>query len=238
VTFISKDILYACCGEAHVFNGSIRKGTNGKLTANRQKMYSPMLKIYYDRPMMMTDNVDVEKGLANGSMCNIREVVLSEGVTFQNLERILIDGYYVWCVDVSQVRELKVQLQEGDERVVSLKAESISAKCEFPVPIYGTVNKNTERWFRNISLKQFQLNEANARTVHKLQGKSLRNVVINSFKDFGHWGYVAMSRVKMMSGLFLRTPVDFTKCTGMDYQVRRFMEKMKKWKTDDNYLFH
>jgi hypothetical protein len=70
-----------------VFNGSIRKGTNGRLTANRQKMYSPMLKIYYDRPMMMTDNVDVEKGLANESMCNIREVILSEGVTFQNLER-------------------------------------------------------------------------------------------------------------------------------------------------------
>jgi PIF1-like helicase len=234
---ISKDILYACCGEAHVFSGSLRKGGNGRLTPNRQKMYSPLLKVFYDRPMMLTDNVDVERGIANGSMCNVKEVVLSDGVTFVNLERILIDGYYVWCADVSQVRELKLQLQEGDKRVITIKPENFSANVEFPVPIYGTVDKGTDRWFRNISMTQFHLNEANARTVHKLQGKSLSYVVINSFKDFGHWAYVALSRVKVLDGLFLRTPVDFSKCTGMDIQVRQFMERMRKWKMDDSYLF-
>jgi hypothetical protein len=43
--------------------------------------------------MMLTDNVDVEYGLANGSMYNVREVVLSDVVILENLERILIDGY-------------------------------------------------------------------------------------------------------------------------------------------------
>jgi hypothetical protein len=234
---ISKDILYACCGEAHVFNGSVKKGKNGSLSFGRQKMFAPMLKIYHDRPMMLTDNVDVENGMANGSMCNVREVVLKNGVTFQNLERIQIDGYYVWCADVSQVKELRVKLQGTKGNVVSLKPDKVSAKCEFPVPIYGTVNKSTERWVRNISMTQFHLNEANARTVHKLQGKSLDYVVINSFKDLGHWGYVALSRAKFMRGLFLREPVDFTKCTGMDHQVRRFMDKMKTRKLDDHYLF-
>jgi hypothetical protein len=69
--------------------------------------------------MMLTDNLDVENGLANGSMCNVREVILSDGITYQNLEKIQIDGYYVWCAVVSQVREIKLQLQEGDMRVIS-----------------------------------------------------------------------------------------------------------------------
>jgi hypothetical protein len=88
-----------------------------------------------------------------------------------------------------------------------------------------------------MSMTQFHLNEANARTVHKLQGKSLKYVVINSFKNFGHWAYVALSRVKALNGLFLRSPVDFSKCTGMDNQVRQFMDQMKDKRIDDNSLF-
>jgi hypothetical protein len=86
-------------------------------------------------------------------------------------------------------------------------------------------------------MRQFQLNKADARTVHKLQGKSLKYVYITSFKDFGYWAYVALSRVKVLDRLFLGTPVDFSRCKGMDHQVRQFMEKMKKWKMYDNYLF-
>ena len=85
-------------------------------------------------------------------------------------------------------------------------------------------------------MTQFMLNESNARTVHKLQGKTLKYIVIVSFKDFGHWAYVALSRVKNMSGLFLNVPVDHSKCTGMDNDVRRFMDKMRRKILDDNYL--
>jgi hypothetical protein len=89
-----------------------------------------------------------------------------------------------------------------------------------------------------MSMTQFHLNEANARTVHKLQGKSLKYVVINSFKNFGHWAYVALLLVKALNGLFLRSPVDFSKCTGMDNQVRQFMDRMKDKKlTTTTYLF-
>jgi hypothetical protein len=72
---------------------------------------------------------------------------------------------------------------------------------------------------------------------NKLQGKSLKYVVMNSFKNFGHWAYVALSRVKALNGLFLRSPVDFSKCTGMDNQVRQFMDRMKDKRIDDTYLF-
>jgi hypothetical protein len=85
------DILYACCGKAHVFSSSLKKGNNGR--SGRRCVHLCLKLVYYDRPMMLTDNVDVEYGLANGSMCNVREVVLSDVVILENLERILIDGY-------------------------------------------------------------------------------------------------------------------------------------------------
>ena len=233
---IAKDIFHATCSEADVFTGSVNMRKSGKKTPNRTKMHSPMLKLYYGKPVMLTDNVDVENGLANGSMCDFRKVVLKDGITVNDLEIIRIDGYYVWSADVTQVDHLELQLQEGDRRIVSLKSRKVSAKVKFPVPIFGTVNKRTERWIRDISFRQFGINEACARTVHKLQGKSLETVVINSFKDFGHWAYVALSRVKTLNGLFLREPVDLTRCTGMDPRVRRFMDRMKDKKTDDSYL--
>ena len=233
---IAKDIFHATCCEAHVFTGSVKKQKSGKLTPNRTKMHSPLLKLYGGRPLMLTDNVDVENGLANGSMCFFEKVVLRKGVKIDDLEKIIMDGYYVWCADATQVSHINVRLEEGDRRIVSLKATKISAKVEFPVPIFGTVNKRTERWIREISLRQFGINEANARTVHKLQGKSLDHVLVNSWKNFGHWAYVALSRVKSLSGLFLREPIDHSKCTGMDPRVRWFMDQVKDKTTDDGYL--
>jgi hypothetical protein len=109
---------------------------------------------------------------------------------------------------------------------ISLEPEKINAIVEFPVPIYGTINNQTEQWFHKIRMTLFHLNKANARTVHKLQGERLKYVVINSFRDFGHLAYVALSHMKVLISLFLQSPVDFSKCTGMDHQVSQFVDKM------------
>ena len=69
-----------------------------------------------------------------------------------------------------------------------------------------------------------------------MQGKTLKNIVITSWKDLGHWAYVALSRVKKLAGLYLYVPIDHLKCTGMDSDVRRFMEKMKRKIINDDYL--
>jgi hypothetical protein len=53
----SKDILYACVGEAHI--KSLQSG----------KAYDPLLKLYYGRPLMINENLDVKKCIANGTMC-------------------------------------------------------------------------------------------------------------------------------------------------------------------------
>ena len=61
---LSKDILYACVGEAHV------------KSSGNSKTHDPLLKMYFGRPLMINDNLDVKKCIANGTMCEFQAIVL------------------------------------------------------------------------------------------------------------------------------------------------------------------
>ena len=84
---LSKDILHSCVGEAHV------------KSSGNSKTYDPLLKLYYGRPLMINDNLDVKKCIANGTMCEFKAVVLKEGIALNDLvDSIVIDGFYVRCI--------------------------------------------------------------------------------------------------------------------------------------------
>ncbi len=83
-------------------------------------------------------------------------------------------------------------------------------------------------------MQQFLLNAANARTNHKLQGRSYQSVVISSWDYKGSWVYVALSSVCSMSQMFLRLPFDISKCQGMSAEIRQFMEEMWNKRFDVN----
>jgi hypothetical protein len=104
---------------------------------------------------------------------------------------------------------------------------TISCKANYPIPIFPEINKGSLRIWRAMSMKGFQLNIANARTIHKLQGRSIVNMIINSWSNAGNWIYVALSRVTELKGLFLRQPLDHETLHGMCPKVRAFMEKMR-----------
>ena len=214
-----RDLFHATVGEGHC-------------TSSDSKTYDPMLKLYYGRPVMVNENIDVSNGIANGSMCKFVGVTLEDGVTYEHLERIRIDGYYVWSACVSQVKSLKVQVIDGlsnsDEiKFADLKPGSKSVKANIPIPLDGTVTKTTIRKKRRCRFNQFPLNCANARTIHKLQGRSLNAVVITTWDYTDNWIYVALSRVRTLSGLFLRLPLQQTKCRPMSVEVRTFMERLR-----------
>ena len=48
--------------------------------------------------------------------------------------------------------------------------------------------------FGAIKFNQFPINVANARTVHKLQGQSIKNLVVSTWNYTGNWVYVVLSR--------------------------------------------
>jgi hypothetical protein len=182
---------------------------------------------------MINENIDVKNCIANGTMCEFECVILKKGVSFESLENIEIDGYFVRCVSVCQVERIKLRLLDGlhkneEIRFILLEPKQVSAKVQFPIPLYETIDRNTKRFTRGIRMKQFPLNCANARTIHKLQGRSIDNLVISSWDYSDNWIYVALSRVRTMNGLFLRLPLEHSKCRGMSKEVRQFMETMRE----------
>ncbi|KAG7371411.1 PIF1-like helicase [Nitzschia inconspicua] len=92
----TEDIFYACVGEAHV------------KSVDESKTYDPLLKLYKNRPVMINDNIDVTNCEANGTMCEFEGVIFKTGVTIESLEKIVIDGYHVWCAHVSQLESISI----------------------------------------------------------------------------------------------------------------------------------
>jgi len=186
---------------------------------------------------MINENQDVKNCIANGAMCSFQSLLLKAGITREDLEKIVIDGYYVWCANVEQIESLKVKMIDGveegeDDVYVDLKpSKNKTALCEFPLSYDGTVHKKTPRFRRRIKLTQFPVVCANARTVHKLQGRSILNLFISSFSYVGNWVYVALSRVRSITGLFLRNPLDHKKCKGMSIECLNFHKYFRDTKS-------
>ena len=58
-----------------------------------------------------------------------------------------------------------------------------------------------------MGLTHFPIVLNRATTGHKLQGKSVDKLVIAQWTKTRNWGYVVVSRVKTLSGLYLLEPV-------------------------------
>jgi len=69
---------------------------------------------------------------------------------------------------------------------------------------------------KQIQLTQFPLNIANARTVHKLKGRSVDNLMISNWSYTSNWIYVVLSRIKTSQGLFVRTPLLYSKTNSQE----------------------
>ncbi|KAG7368582.1 hypothetical protein IV203_031325 [Nitzschia inconspicua] len=89
----AQDVMYAAVGEAHVSDKC-------------KKYHDPLLKLYLGRPLCINQNEDVSSCIANGAMCEFRGVKLKPGASMDQFETIVIHGYYVYCVSVTQVESL------------------------------------------------------------------------------------------------------------------------------------
>ena len=56
----------------------------------------------------------------------------------------------------------------------------------------------------------------------------MESIFISSWDYRDNWIYVALSRVKTHKGLFLRMPLDYRKCKPMPFEVRDFLDEMRK----------
>ena len=165
--------------------------------------------------------------MANGSMCKFVGLKLKSNV---NMGSINIDGYYVNCVEANEVKYMVLELQEHKEvnqcreliRVKPRKTNQLIA--EIPIPGAGSPydHKTKRSKCTKIKFVQFPINTSNARTVYKLQGRTIENLMIASFDYTDNWIYVALSRVTTLGGLYLMKALHHPKCKGMSAICKAF----------------
>ena len=88
-------------------------------------MIDPMLKLHVGCPVMITENIDVEHKIANGSVATFKCVELE-----QNVEPSIVslDGFCVRCVAASDVRHIEVVLDSGETKKLEARRASATAK--------------------------------------------------------------------------------------------------------------
>ena len=111
-----------------------------------------------------------------------------------------------------EMQELVVEMIDGNldpdkPKVIHLSVQNVTTSVHFPIPWDGPINKHTRRIWRKIKFKQFPVTVANARTVHKLQGRSIKNLVISTWNYTGNWVYVVLSRCATLNGIYMRKPL-------------------------------
>ena len=134
------------------------------------------------------------------------------------------EGYMVNTVQASHVayilckREKKKESDPDAYFIVKPETRQIQA----------TIRDIQKIILSDISMTQFPVNCNIATTCHKLQGKTLQKLVINSL-NYGtkNWIYVVFSRLTKLNGLILNQMLDENKKYSCDPLLLRWEKRMK-----------
>ena len=183
-----KKYFYENCGENDLDVGDKRGRTD------------PMLKLYYDCPLMLTKNADVPNGQANGSRVRLRSITMKTGEESFPLK--LQCGTTVRAMYASQVLALEVEHEAPD--IIPRKFEVKSEKVTFT----ATIEMGTEDCITGMTGNQFPLISNACTTGHKLQGCTCSLILVNEWYYGSNWPYVVLSRVKTLEGLHIKQALD------------------------------
>ena len=189
LTFDQRKVLFEECSEANV-------------RRNKSQMCAPLLCLFSGCNVLVTLNEDVVHGIANGTTCKFRKVVLKSGVVLQKLQMY---GYWVYTISMEAVEYMEVEWQDCDKFVGTfrLTPHVHAFRVKYPISEFGL---NT-RIQTSIELQYLPVVVNHATTGHKLQGKTVKSLVIAEWSRVKNWAYVVISRVKTLGGLFLVEPI-------------------------------
>lgn len=162
----------------------------------------PFLCCISNCPMMGTTNTNVNQGDANGTQFIFEKAVLKAG---REPCKIQIDGYWCYAVNVDDVDHLLLRWSDDCRFQGTYKMRPKNAK--FTVKF---VMKQDDQEFPvkcPLNITHFPVILDHATTGHKLQGKSLKSLVISQWKNVKNWVYVVLSRVRELKGLFFLSKI-------------------------------
>ena len=133
-------------------------------------------------------NYDVSDGLMNGATCQVKKLPASSG-------QLLSDVVWVYFPESS----IGAKLRQSNRNLYKNGIDSTWT------PIRAHVDKHTPNGGKYvISRKQFPLRPSHAKTIHRAQGESLDEAVIDLSGAFApHHHYVAISRIRTSQGLHI-----------------------------------
>ena len=182
--------------------------TNPRETGNLKKILS----VKVNAKVMITTNIDVSDGLTNGAMGTVTNVVIDERTGKMICILVVFDSKHV-----------------GQE---AIHMSACKNKNQNAVPIYKTqatfpTHKKTSC---QATRSQFPLTLAWAVTIHKCQGLTLPEIVIDMAPSKGRFkpgeAYVAFSRVRTLEKLHI---INYTQNQiHVSEHVEKEMERLRK----------
>ena len=170
---------------------------------NSRSRVDPVLKLYHNCPMMLTQNKDVAGGEANGSRVFVKEIRVKPGEKAFPLK--LRNGTEILGLFASQVSSIVAQHE--CKTISPSRFEVVSENITFVAKMHDKsicLDKEATGMFVRMRGTQFPLISNSCTTGHKLQGCTVDNILVNSWCYGCNWVYVVLSRVKTLEGLYLR----------------------------------
>jgi ATP-dependent exoDNAse (exonuclease V) alpha subunit len=193
---------------------------------NVSQCRDPFLKLYQGCPVMLTQNDNVECGVANGTTGTVVRIVIQEE-HHDKISVVDVDGFKVNTVDAIHVAEIIIKV-DSSSKEISMR----------PVPFTAGVYMRMENQMGTsgmydmpVSGTQFTFLVNHATTVHKLQGKTVDRLYIVNWSYAQNWVYVALSRVRSLQGLYLRRCLDESKTLEPHSQLKRMIEMFRETKS-------
>ena len=212
LSFDQRKVLFEECSE-----NDVKLGTS--------QMCAPLLCLFSGCDLMVTENEDVLHGIANGTVCTFRKLVLKPGA---EIEKIRMYDYWVHAVGMDAVEYIEVEWKDCDHFVgkFRMKPKVRTFRVKYPISEFGIKSRIQTK----IELQFLPVIVNHATTGHKLQGKTVKSLVIAEWSKVKNWAYVVLSRVKTLSGLFLMSPIpeDIDFGPAQDYldMMRNLREKI------------
>jgi PIF1-like helicase len=195
--FKNPKLIWELCGEDDI------------KVAQRQGRMDPVLKLYIGCPMMIPYNINVSAGIANGTQCILKQIVLKPDTFIQNVT--IENEITVQAVFASDVTSIILEHSNPQENMpkqfqIVPKKYTFKLHAKPKTQLYNkTVDENENP--AQMTALQLPILVNNATTGHKLQGSSVHSLFVNQWNYSKNWPYVLLSRVKTIDGLHLRTPL-------------------------------
>ncbi|ESA43436.1 PIF1, variant [Neurospora crassa OR74A] len=192
---------------------------DGTLKALQEQVLEPKVELEVGMPVVLFQNLDVAKGLVNGSQGVVIGFERVSFIGFKTNPEVTSDPEFSSALALAFIRGI----QDEECPVVDFP-NGVTKRID---PIIRIVEYGREPPHTLLARVQLPLGPAWAMTIHRSQGLTMDGVVVDLSKAFAMGQtYVALSRAKSLKGLKVEgSPERLRTGMGLDQAVKDFMDE-------------